>query len=69
MEDLLGAIIQGFNANGLEGLTLEEQSQELAQLARVQANKIKAQTLLTEDKSITNSVEGNKVLENENTVN
>lgn len=69
MEDLLGAIIQGFNANGLEGLTLEEQSQELAQLARVQANKIKAQTPLTEDKSITNSVEGNKVLENENTAN
>jgi hypothetical protein len=65
MEDLLGAIITGFNAKNLEGLTLDEQSQELAQLARVQAAKLQALQLMPDN----NSGESNSVLKSDNTGN
>ena len=58
MEDLLSAIIDGFNAKGLEGLTLDEQSQELARLARIQTSKLNEQIENSTVKStVTNSVE------------
>ena len=44
MEDLLNIIIQGYSANNLQGLTLQQQAQELAKLARSQTNKIKELT-------------------------
>ena len=41
MQGLLETVIQGFSAQNLEGLTLEEQAQALAELARTQAQQIK----------------------------
>lgn len=65
MEDLLGAIIKAFDAKDLEGLTLDEQSQELAQLARVQAAKLKALQLMPDN----DTGESNSVLKSDNTGN
>ena len=46
MEDLLNIIVQGFSAQNLQGLTLQEQAQELAKLACLQTNKIKELTTI-----------------------
>jgi len=62
MEDLLSAIIDGFNANGLEGLTLDEQSQELARLARIQTSKLKQQSLLINNHTAESTVNGTEAV-------